>query len=171
MNLGSEVRFLFNIGDIIVYGTQGICEINRVETKKVGKFSSDYYVLKPLYNENTAVFVPVDNEKLTARIQSVLSVEQAQNLIALLPHIKTLDISDESERRNEYREVLASNDRQRLAAVIKTLKKERALRRNNGKKLNLNDEQILNKAELLLYNELGFVLKIEPGEVADKFLF
>ena len=53
------------------------------------------------------MFVPVDNEKLTARMQSVLSVEQAQNLIALLPNIKTLDISDESERRNEYKEALA----------------------------------------------------------------
>ena len=157
---------MFKIGDIIVYGAQGLCQITCIETKQIGKTSANYYVLKPLYAENTAVFVPVENKTLTARMQSVMSMSQAQELIDTADEIQVLNIADDIKRHNEYKQVLSSNDRRRLAAVIKTLRKERALRRENNKKLNINDEQFLSKSEQLLFNELAFIKGISPEEAA-----
>ena len=155
---------MFNIGDIIIYGAQGICKIDRFETKQIGRQTANYYVLKPLYNENTAVFVPVGNETLVAKMQSVLSKTQAQQ-------IGVIETKDENKKRDEYKSVLASGDRERLIAVIKTIRFERDIRRESGKKLNINDEQTLTKAELLLYNELSFVLGRTPDEIQSIMKF
>ena len=80
-------------------------------------------------------------------------------------------INGESEKREEYKNILASNDRHKLLSLVKTIQYEKEARRQCGKKLNLNDEQTLAKAENLLYNELGFVLEIEPNEVKSMIEF
>ena len=156
---------MFKIGDIIVYGAQGICKITSTETNQIGKVSAEYFVLSPIFSDNTSLFVPVQNEKLVSRMQPVLTVDEANSLIAAAPDTDVLNIKDETQKREEYKNILASNDRHKLLSLIKTICVEKDFRREHGKKLNINDEQTLRKAELLLYNELGFVLNIDPKEV------
>ena len=162
---------MFNIGDIVVYGTQGICRIDSCESKQIGKTAAEYYVLKPLYNESTAVFVPVANETLTAKMQSVLTRAQAEALIKNAPQIDVINISDEALKREQYKVILSSGDREQLVSLIKTIRLEKEIRRQSNKKLNINDEQTLRKAELLLYNELAFVLGVTPDEVQSTIKF
>ncbi len=158
---------MFNIGDVIIYGTQGICKIDCLETKQIGKTTMQYYVLKPLFNENTAVFVPVENESLTSKMQNILTKDKVKELAEKIPAIDVIKASDETQKREQYKSVLASGDREGLVSLIKTIRSERDARRQSGKKLNINDEQTLRKAELLLYNELGFVLGIKPDQVKN----
>ncbi|MBQ8740203.1 MAG: hypothetical protein IJY79_01475 [Clostridia bacterium] len=162
---------MFNIGGTIVYGAQGICKIDCIETKQIGKQTADYYVLKPIFNESTAVFVPVENELLTAKMQNVLTKAQADELVEKIPQIDVIKANDENQKRELYKTTLSSGDRERLIALIKTIRSERDNRRQSNKKLNINDEQTLRKAELLLYNELGFVLGCEPDEVKNIIKF
>ncbi len=162
---------MFKIGDVILYGAQGICEISHIESKQIGKTISDYYVLKPLFNENTAVFVPVENEFLTAKMQSVLTKQDADELIKKAPKIEFFETKDENEKREQYKAVLSSGDREKLISVIKTIKAEQSVRRQSGKKLNMIDEQTLRKAELLLYNELAYVLDVTPDEAQNIIKF
>ena len=158
---------MFEIGNVIVYGAQGVCKIDSIETKQIGKTVMDYYVLKPLFNESTAVFVPTQNAALTAKMQNVLTKAEAQGLLDNAPKIDTLKYTDENDKREQYKAVLSGSNREGLVALIKTIRGERELRRVNNKKLNINDEQTLRKAELLLYNELAFVLGLEPQEVQN----
>ena len=162
---------MFNIGDILVYGVQGICKIDSCETKQIGRQSADYYVLKPLFNESTAVFVPVENELLTAKMQAVLTKTQAEELVKRVEQIDIIKSNDENQKRELYKAILSSGDREKLIALIKTIRLERNIRRQGNKKLNINDEQTLRKAELLIYNELAFVFDAEPGEVKDMIKF
>ena len=158
---------MFRIYDVIVYGSQGICKVEKIETKQIGKQTADYYVLKPLFKENTAVFVPMQNEALTSKMQNVLTKAQAEELIRKITLIDVIKPSDEAEKRELYKTVLSSSDREKLIALIKTIRSERDERRESGKKLNISDEQTLTKAELLLYNEFAFVLGCEPDEVKN----
>lgn len=162
---------MFNIGDIIVYGAQGICKIDSRETKQIGRQSADYYVLKPLFNESTAVFVPVENKLLTAKMQTVLTKAQAEELVKKVEQIDVIKSNDENQKRELYKTILSSGDREKLIALIKTVRLERDIRRQGNKKLNINDEQTLRKAELLIYNELAFVFDVEPDEVKNIIKF
>lgn len=165
------MRDLFNIGDTVVYGAQGICKISGFDTKTIGKVDVKYYVLKPIFNENTAVFVPVENATLTAKMKSVLTKSQAKELILKIENIDVIKFSGENQKREQYKVVLSSNEREKLISLIKTIRLERDTRRENGKKLNINDEQTLRKAEALLYNELAFVYNVEPDDVKNIIKF
>lgn len=162
---------MFKVGDVIVYGAQGVCKIDCFETKVIGKQAIEYYVLKPIFNESTAVFVPVENEMLTAKMQDVLTIDQAKELIEKSLQISVIKFDNENEKREQYKDILASSDREKLLSLIKTIRLERDTRRKVGKKLNLNDEQTLRKAEQLLFNEMAFVLKITPEEAQNKIKF
>ena len=158
---------MFKINDVVVYGSQGICKVEKIETKQIGKQTANYYVLKPLFKENTAVFVPVQNEALTSKMKNVLTKAQAEELIGKIVLIDVIKPSDEAEKRELYKTVLSSGDRERLVSLIKTIRSEKEYRHESGKKLNINDEQTLRKAELLLYSEFAFVLGCEPDEVKN----
>ena len=158
---------LFKIGDTVVYGAQGICKIDSVETKLIGRQKQDYYVLKPIFNQNTSVFVPVDNEALTAKMLSALTKSQINGLAKKVTDIEVIKASDENQKRELYKSILSSSNRERLVSLIKTIRFERDTRREVGKKLNISDEQTLRKAELLLYNEIAFVFSVEPDEAKN----
>lgn len=162
---------MFKMGDIIVYGAQGVCKIESIESKQIGKQTTDYYVLKPIFNENTAVFVPVNNELLASKMQDVLTKSQAKELAEKAADIDIIEVKDETQKRELYKAILSSSDREKFIALIKTIRLERDTRRQNNKKLNINDEQTLRKAELLLYNELAFVYGVEPDEAKNLISF
>lgn len=158
------MRKLFKTSDVVVYGAQGICRIDCIQLKEIGRQSAEYYVLKPIFNESTALFVPVDNQVLVAKMQKLLTKAQMQELVERLPEIDVIKATDENQKREIYKSILSGNDREKLISLIKTIRLERDTRRQNNKKLNINDEQTLRKAEMLFYNEFAFVNNIEPDE-------
>lgn len=162
---------MFKIGDVIIYGSQGICKIDSIQTKQIGRQDIDYYVLKPVFKEGSAVFVPIENTALTAKMQDVLTFAQAKELLDKIPQIDTLKHTNENNSREQYKIILASGNREDLVSLIKTIYAERDIRRQTGKRLNISDEQTLNKAETLLYNELAFVYGVEPDEAKNLINF
>ena len=162
---------MLQIGDVVLYGLHGICKIGNIEVKQVGKTSLDYYVLNPVFNQNTAVFVPIDNEQLVAKMQRVLTEQEALDLIQKSAEIELIKTRDEATRREKYREILGGGDREKLLALIKTIRADRTQRFANNKKLSMADEQTLYKSEQILFNEIAFVLGISPAEAQEKIKF
>lgn len=158
---------MFKIGDTIVYGSQGVCKIDCIDTKQIGKQSADYYVLKPIFNQSTAVFVPVDNQMLATKMQKVLTKSEINKLAEKASGIDAIKAVDETQKREQYKAILSSGDREKLIALIKTIRAEREERRQSNKRLNINDEQTLRKAETLLYNEIAFVCSVELDEAKN----
>ena len=67
---------MYQIGDKVCYGTEGVCSIVRIQEMKVGGAKGKYYVLRPIYRESATVYVPLDNERLIARMRPVLSQQE-----------------------------------------------------------------------------------------------
>ena len=73
--------FVFGKGDYVVCGSKGVCTVEDV-TKLVMPGvdeKREYYVLKPVYNISTTVYIPVDAGKESMR--GVLSAAEANSLI------------------------------------------------------------------------------------------
>lgn len=158
---------MFKVNDKVLYGAQGICVIDDVTEKSLGNTTAKYYVLKPVYQENSKIFVPVDNKNLTSRMRRIMSREEINDLIHAMPENETAWIDDDMVRRKQYRDALSCGDRFKTAAVIKALYFEQCRRKKEGKKLHQSDEILLHQAETLLYNELALVLDIKPEQVID----
>ena len=68
---------MYEVGDLIVYGRTGICEVTEITTLKMDGVPKDklYYILRPVREKRGKVFTPVDNEKIVMR--RVISKEEA----------------------------------------------------------------------------------------------
>ena len=159
--------FPYRINDVVIYGTEGVCQISDITTRPFRDREVTYYVLKPLFNTSATVYVPVDNERLVARMHQALSSDEIHALIQTLPEQGAMWIEDEAERKVRYKEILASGDRIKLIQLIKALYFHQEEQRAIGKKLHISDDYFFKEAQRLLYDEFSASLGIPRDSVLN----
>lgn len=160
------------IGEVVLYGTDGVCRIKEITEKKFGKETASYYVLCSLYRENSVIYVPVGNDKLESKMRDILSKAEIDAIIEDMPNETNIWIENEAVRKIKYKEIITGGDRRELFRLIKTLYEHRINQENNGKKMHMTDERFMKDAEKILYDEIAHVVGIEHNAVvkyiADK---
>lgn len=156
---------MFSVRDIVIYGIDGVCQIIDITEKEVDGQCRQYYVLKPVYDENSTLYIPVHSEKTTAKMHRVLSPEEIYALIQAMPAENSIWIDSEVVRREKYKEIIVTGNRQELIRLIKTLYLHQQAKKENGKKLHTVDERFMKDAEKILYDEFAHVLAIKREQV------
>ncbi len=157
----------FKIGDIVVYGHCGICRIDAVESKCFDKKSEDYYVLSVMHNKNSKLFVPVNNEKLTANMRVPMTKEEIDSLLAGDNNYDVQWIDDKKSRPQYFKEIIRSGDKNKIMAMLRCIYRKKQELLSKHKTLPSGDERILNETEKLLNEEFAYALGIEADEVED----
>lgn len=158
---------MYNIGDHIVYGVNGVC---RITAKCPSPFdrSDDrlYYVLKPaFYFMNSTIYTPVDNDKVVMR--PLLAADEAEELIEKMPSVRIIRIQYDKSRREVYREAMAKCDPVEYIKIIKTVNMRRSEFKSARKWLPETDATYELMAKKHLYSELSMVLKIDIGRIEE----
>lgn len=156
---------MFKAGDTVLYGAHGVCRIESIEEKRFDRETKEYFILRPIFDTKAVIYVPTQNQALTAKMKEVLSKEKIHEIIDAMPVQETNWIEDETERKLYYRDLLESADRAELARMIKTIYEYKQEQSARGKKLHLADERFFKDAEKLLYDEFALVLGIARTEV------
>lgn len=158
---------MFNIGEYIVYGNRGVCEVVDVGNMSMSSMDKDklYYTLIPIYARGSKIYSPVDNTKVV--IRPVISHDEALELIDNMPEIGFVETVDEKKREIVYKEAIRTAKCEELIKVIKTLHRRREIRLAGGKKFTAVDERYFNAARDCLYGELAVALDIDVDEVED----
>lgn len=156
---------MFRENDVVVYGNRGVFRVINVGKLSMGVADKDriYYTLCPVYQPETVIYVPVDNQKIIMRL--VVSKEEAKKLVLEIPEIETAWITNEREREQQYKEVLRSGDCRELIKIIKTLYQRKRSRIQKGKKAMAVDERYFRQAEDRLYEELAFALEVGKDRI------
>lgn len=155
----------FKVDDAVLYSTEGICRITSIEKKSIGDVERNYYILKPVHNDKTTISVPVDNERLVAKMRLALEKDEVLATIRAMPDEPIDWIDDESERITAYKAIVSSGDTKKVIQVIKSLFEHKKDQEARGKKVHAVDERLLKSAEALLYDEFGHALGIEAKDV------
>lgn len=160
---------MFEKGDFIVYGSNGVCEVKDITTINMEGVSKDrlYYILSPRHRKDSKIFTPVDSEKTVMR--AVLTKEEADELINGIPEIEELWVSNDKMREEKNKETMRSCDCRDWIKIIKTLYLRKQERIAQGKKTTTMDEKYLRLAEENLYSELSLVLDI-PKEDMEEYI-
>ena len=152
-------------GHIIVYGASGVCRIEEIRICDYGAGKKEYYILQPVFDLRSSLSIPVDSPVFENHARELLQKEEVLEIIDSFPNTEAEWIRDDKERIETFRNLLEGGVRKDIATLIRSLylhKKELA---EKGKKLRSSDEQIMQRAEKLLYGEFAWVLGIEPKEV------
>lgn len=159
----------FKIGDNIVYGGSGVCQIDDI--KDISFFHEQpqkYYVLKPLFVKQAAVvYVPFENKAQVSRIQPVLSKKEAIALIDALPIKTGMWIEDRNDRKDTFSSIVTTGTREEILGLIHLINSHARLLLKDGKHLNAQDERVLNDAKNRINNEFAIALDIEPDGVCE----
>lgn len=156
---------MFNIGDTVIYGAQGICKIEEKIQKDLKGKMTEYFVLKPIYEKSSTIFLPLENDVLMSRMRPILSKDEVLDIINTIPSKETIWIENENLRKTKYGEILVRSKPIELVQLIKTLFLHEKKQKQIGRKFHLTDEAFLKDAEKILYSEFAYVLNIKTNEV------
>lgn len=157
---------MFSPGDLVVYGGEGVCRVEKVGPADVpgadkGKL---YYTLLPLYRTGR-VMTPVDTRTL---MRPVICREEAEALIGQLPDMaeeQSSAVSNPRLLKEYYHAAVTSCDCRREAQLLRTIARRNRRALSGGKKPSQLDERYGKRAAEQLYGELAAALEIERDEV------
>ncbi len=156
---------MFGIGDYVICGNKGVCEVENITTLNISGVDRgrEDYILKPLYMSGSTVYLPVDSPKESMR--KVLRREEAEKLIEAIPEIPLLVITNDKLSEQAYKDCIRTNDCEDLVKLLKTIYTRKQKRIKAGRKVTAVDAKYFHMAEENLYGELAVSLNISRKEV------
>ena len=132
---------MFDVGDFIIYGSNGVCRITHIGPMKMPGVPKDrlYYTMVPCYIRDSEIFTPVDNERVVMR--KVMSKDEAEDFIQSISEIKELEIIEEKRRELEYKQAVLTCEPEVLVSLIKTIYTRMEDRIAEGKKVTSSDSK------------------------------
>lgn len=156
--------------EIIFYPTYGVCRVSDISKQAIGPDIIECYHIRPLYDANCHVLVPTGSKQATSRIHRILSRREFSDLLLAMSAQATIWIENSTARKKRYEEILESGDRGELLRLAKTLYLRRQSLKEQGKRLPAADEQCLQTAEKMLYDEISYVMDIGREQVLSFIL-
>ena len=158
---------MFAIGEMIVYGSDGVFVVSEYASSPVDKHDDRvFYVLRPAYgNESDVTYTPADNQRVTMR--RVMSRDEAIAFIDTIPDIPELYVENEKKRRIAYRDALSECSNETYIKILKSVRHKREDCLTQRKRLSESDAEYEKKAKYCLYGELATALEIAFNEVED----
>ena len=149
---------MFQKGEYIVYGHQGICLVEDITHLGISGADKEklYYVLVPLHIKGSHIYYPIDRENANAR--ELMTREEAEELVREIPELPELAVIMDKLREDSYKKALYSGDSRQWMSMVKTLQLRRKDRQANGKRIASVDERYQKMVEEALCGELAFVL-------------
>lgn len=156
---------MYEIGDYVIKANNGVCRIEDIMHLDLPNTNKDrlYYLLIPLENKNSKLYVPTDASP--DGLRRALNEEQAWEIIHKIPQVEAAWITNDKLREQAYKEAIHSCDPIALVSIIKNLYIRKKQRFEQGKKSTATDDRYFKLAEDSLYAELAFALGKEKNDM------
>ena len=157
---------MYRIGEKVVYGIHGVCTVTELEIKTVDRQKVQYYVLEPLEQPGARYYIPTHNPAAVAKLSPLMTRAELASLLEDRRIPEGTWITDENQRKQRYRELIAGSNRSAVLAMVRALRAHKAEQLAQGRKFHLCDENFLRDAEKLLCAEFSVVLGLSQQEAA-----
>lgn len=158
----------YKIGDVVIYGAEGLCDVVDITEKQFGKEKIQYYVLNKVGKTDSLTYVPANNERSLSKMRPVLTKEEIYEVFRDENH-KMEWIEKDRDRQNTFKNIILFGNTKDLISLIITLYYHQEEQLARGKKLHLSDERIFRDAEKIINEEIAYVCDI-PKESVHQFI-
>ncbi|MGM0902951.1 CarD family transcriptional regulator [Mesobacillus maritimus] len=150
---------MFQIGDQIVYPMHGAGTIEAIEDREIQGKIQQYYVIKMA--SNMQVMIPVD-KMIHSSVRSVTDKVDLEKVLDVFHHEEPDHTLTWKQRFTSNMEKVKSGNMLEGAEVVRDL-----MIRNEEKKLNSSERQMLYNAKKILVSELGLANGITENQASD----
>ena len=150
---------MFKVGDLAVYPAHGVGIIEAIESKEIGGFQQDFYIMKILEND-MIIMIPTTNAE-SVGLRQLISADTVPEIFEIL---KSREISVDGQtwnrRYREYMDKIKTGSVFELARVLRDLSVLR-----EDKDLSFGERKMLDTARTLLIKELSIAQDMEESQV------
>lgn len=159
---------MFNKGDLLQYGSSGVCKVLDIVSDVPGfDKNMTYYLMVPINNENSKIYLPTSSD--TASVRPVMTGKEMIKVLHKLDELKECAIPNEKQCEQVYREAMVSLDCSRWLELLKTLCMRKQARALQGKKVTSTDERYFKNVSGRLTEEMTVALgECEAREEMEK---
>ncbi|WP_300382127.1 CarD family transcriptional regulator [Clostridium sp.] len=155
---------MFKVDDYIMYGRTGVCQVTEIKDgESMGNTGTNYYVLNPVFENNSVIMTPVNNQKILMR--EVISKKEILSIIDSVSNEEILWIEDDKARNEKFKSSIKAGICEDWIRMIKSINLKIKEKKSVGKKISQVDEVALKEVKKLLYEEFSLALEILPEEV------
>ena len=161
---------MFDIGDSVVYGYDGVYMISEYTTSPIDKDDKRvFYVLRPAFGAGNSMIV-TPSEGGATPIRAVMNREDAEALLDKIVTISEVEVSKERNRREVYREVMGNCRAEDCVSIIKTVRRRRQEFMAQKRRLSETDTDFENRARHCLFSELAHAMGITFSEAEQSVI-
>jgi CarD family transcriptional regulator len=155
---GGRDSMEFKVGDMAVYPTHGVGEIEAIEIKQISGIDQKFYIMRILGNGMT-IMIPTDNIEQVG-LRGIISKKESTKVYKILKDTKQKpsDSQTWNRRYREYMDRLKTGSVYEVATVLRDLFLLRV-----GKELSFGERRMMDIAKGLLVKELS-VAQAMPEE-------
>ncbi len=160
---------MFACNDYVFHESGGVCRIDDIQTAPLEGMPADrqYYVMKPLDDRNSVIYIPVDSEQIFMR--RLMDRAAAEELLDRIPFVRTIDESNAKLLRAKYVELMRLHDPVEWVRVIKTVHVRADLQGDKGRRLSETERSFAETAKRYLHTELSLALDV-PRERIEEYI-
>ena len=158
---------MYKLGTYVSYRSEGVCVITEIRHQKFGMLNEqkDFYILSPINDLNSTLFVPTDNEVLIGKMRLLCSASDVNALAKDLLD-KRLDWIEISRPRNNYfKDLLSDGNRNNLILLIHTVCEREMQLAQNGKHVTQSDLTAVARAKKMLVDEFSVTTDITTEQM------
>lgn len=158
---------MFEREEYVFHESGGVCKIADIQTAPLEGMPRDreYYVLKPLSDPNSMIYIPVDSDKIFLR--RLLSRAEAEELLDRIPFVRTIEESNAKLLRAKYLELMKMHDPVEWVRVIKTVYLRMNAQTLKSQRISDTERSFAENAKRHLYTELALALELPTDRMED----
>lgn len=155
---------MINVGDVVVYGTNGVCRFNGTVKKETTLGITKYYEFEGVRDDTNKMYLP-SSFPIESKVRHTMSYNETIQLIKTVEKEEVISLLTDDERKETFSNMLKENNCAQTIRVVRSLISLQNERRKKGTKLHSADEKLLRLARKMADDELSYSLNIEPDSV------
>ena len=157
----------FKKHELVVYGKNGVCEIEDIRKMNFFGCMEEYYILRPESTRASTVYVPVNKEILVSKMRFVMTKVQVDEILVSVASETMEWIDDKGDRLEKFNSIVCSGDSKAILLLIMCLRRKSEEREAQKRQLSSTDEGILKLAKELIDEEFSLALGCPTEKVGE----
>lgn len=152
---------MYEQGEVLVYGNNGVCRVEEIRRERFSGKPAMYYILHPLFDSRSKVYVPVENEKLASKLRPVMNRDMLKGMVRAARESTALWESDDRRRKESFHDVISNGLSAELLTVMKLLLLRKTELAQSVRRLHSADEKLLAQCEKIVGEEFAYAFGVD----------
>ncbi|MBN2385107.1 CarD family transcriptional regulator [bacterium] len=153
---------MFDVGDKIVYPTNGVGIIDEIKTMEISGTQEEFYIIR-IVSDNSKIMIP--KSKLgDVGIRGLISDDELEKLLEILKSGSSpLELSNKwSKRQREYQEIIKNGSIFDITRILKNLSELQ-----QEKELSYSEKKIFENVKRMIISEMAHVKNIDLDKAEE----